>query len=624
MESYPLHVPSFNFGGDAYTPSLLLEFSFGQGGSAYVLPPRLSVSSSCAWSKPVLELNCLSSAEWVAPTERDTDRRATWGTAVGGDLQRGSAWSGVEAKDGVQGVGWDQVAAQAASAASAWGDLPAKDLGAAPGWDQSIQPAEVHVRLVYRPRVPEKDQGLTGRFQRSNEYRPRVVVEQSDQLYAPQQQPLAFVFEGGLYTPRTSGAVFFSFALPAVEAGQIAPVDVGTSLPIRPARQLNLFRSLLWGRATPLDPVPTGIEYPDYEGPITIITPPAEPDILETYMIANSVSVVVLPDRVPLEATNLRIGRDIDSFAWTLSANLFGRTSLNQVRPDASGPKEVEVTINGHVWVFLIERYSGTGQLGKEAYGITGVSRTQLLAAPYAPARSQVNTADINAELAASNELINTGFTLNWDSYTLGPPDWTMPAGAFSYQSQTPMQVIAALAETAGGVVSPALASDELTILPRYREPVWQWSSAVMDRIIPAAIISDWGSEWQPQPEWNGCYVSGTNYGVAVDVRRAGTAGDNPAPDVFTDWMTGTDPARSRGIAEISKGGNQEIVTLNLPLFPAETAPGLVTPAQLCEVRDVDETWRGLCLSTEITAEGVGASRVKQTLRLERHHAEGA
>jgi len=44
----------------------------------------------------------------------------------------------------------------------------------------------------------------------------------------------------------------------------------------------------------------------------------------------------------------------------------------------------------------------------------------------------------------------------------------------------------------------------------------------------------------------------------------------------------------------------------------------------LCEVRDVDETWRGLSLSTEISAEGIGASRVKQTLQLERHHREDA
>lgn len=359
--------------------------------------------------------------------------------------------------------------------------------------------------------------------------------------------------------------------------------------------------------AKPVDaevvPVPTGIEYPDYDGPITVIVPPpAEPDILETYMIANSVSLVVLPDRTPLDAAGLRVSRDIDSFSWALSASLFGRTSLNRVRPDADGPKEVELTINGHVWVFLIERYSGTGKLADERYTLTGVSRTQLLAEPYAPRRSQTNSAPVNASWAVGAELEHTGFDSEW---SIGLPDWTLPATAMSYQDKTPMQVIAQLAETAGGVVRPALASDEITILPRYREPVWQWSSAIMDRIIPAQMVSEWGSEWQPQPEWNSCYVSGTNHGVAVNVRRAGTAGELAAPEVYDDWMTDTQPARSRGIAEISKGGNQEIVTLNLPLFAEQTAPGLIEPAMLCEVRDVDETWRGLCLSTEISAEGL-------------------
>lgn len=549
----------------------------------------------------------------------------SWGRADA--LESGAAlqWAGHEAKDDASVLAWGSSQSRDDAAGLPFGDVPAQDLRVGGCWDQSIQRVDLRIIVAYNPAPARKDAEAAPRYHRVDEHGPRydAALERDRSLYVPGTL-LAFNFGGGRYTPASTPGVFFDFRY-VPPARVIQPVDSSTALQVSSARQLGRFLRLMWGRARALDPVPTGVEYPDYDGPVTVIEPPpAEPDILETYMIANSVSVVVLPDRVPLEATNLRLGLDIDSFAWALSANLFGRTSLNQVRPDAGGPKAVEVAINGHAWVFLIERYSGAGQLGKETFTVTGVSRTQLLAAPYAPARSQVNTAAINAELAASNELLNTGFTLNWDSYTLGPPDWTMPAGAFSYQSQTPMQVIAALAETAGGVVSPAMASDELTILPRYRAPVWQWSSAVMDRIIPAAIVSDWGSEWQPQPDWNGCYVSGTNYGVSVDVRRTGTAGDNPAPDVFTDWMTGTDPARSRGIAEICKGGNQEIVTLNMPLFPAEIAPGLVTPAQLCEVRDVDETWRGLCLGTEITAEGVGASRVKQTLRLERHHAEGA
>ncbi|WP_177412348.1 MULTISPECIES: hypothetical protein [Pseudomonas] len=549
-----------------------------------------------------------------------------WESAEQVSREAALGWSALDAKDDNKQLAWSESDNRDHSAASPYGAVPVKDAGLRGAWDMSIERTDLRIMLTYNPKPARKDADTSPRYQRSDEHGPRydAALERERSLYVPGTGLLAFSFGGQRYAPSTAPNVFFDFRYePAARV--IQPVDSGTTISINKARSVNRFLHLLWGRARALDPVPTGIEYPDYQGPITVIVPPpAEPDILETYMIANSVSVVVLPDRVPLDMTGIRIGRDIDSFAWTLSAQLFGRTSLNQVRPDAAGPKQVEVTINGHVWVFLIERYSGTGKLADERYTLTGASRTQLLAAPYAPARSQVNTAAINAELAASNELINTGFTLEWDTWQLGPPDWTMPAGAFSYQAQTPMQVIAALAETAGGVVSPALADDVLTILPRYRAPVWQWSSAIMDRIIPAAIVSDWGSEWQPLPEWNSCYVSGTNYGVSVDVRRAGTAGDNPAPDVFTDWMTGTDPARSRGTAELCKGGDQEVVTLDLPLFLEATAPGLVTPAQLCEVRDVDETWRGLCLSTEITAEGVGASRVKQTLRLERHHREGA
>ena len=565
-------------------------------------------------------------AAWSGTRAVQVDSVGTWQQATPANKAAAVGWSGHDAKDDATQLAWGAGEAHDLHAAAGFGAVPPKDAGLQGAWDKSIQQVDLRIMLTYDPAPARMDATAAPRYHRSDEHGPRydAALERERSLYVPGTGLLAFSFGGQRYAPSTAPNVFFDFRYePAARV--IQPVDSGTAISINKARSVNRFLHLLWGRARALDPVPTGIEYPDYQGPITVIVPPpAEPDILETYMIANSVSVVVLPDRVPLDMTGIRIGRDIDSFAWTLSAQLFGRTSLNQVRPDAAGPKQVEVTINGHVWVFLIERYSGTGKLADERYTLTGASRTQLLAAPYAPARSQVNTAPINAELAASNELINTGFTLEWDTWQLGPPDWTMPAGAFSYQAQTPMQVLAALAETAGGVVSPALAADVLTILPRYRAPVWQWSSAIMDRIIPAAIVSDWGSEWQPQPEWNSCYVSGTNYGVSVDVRRAGTAGDNPAPDVFTDWMTGTDPARSRGAAELCKGGNQEVVTLNLPLFPEATAPGLVTPAQLCEVRDVEETWRGLCLGTEITAEGVGASRVKQTLRLERHHREGA
>ena len=326
-----------------------------------------------------------------------------------------------------------------------------------------------------------------------------------------------------------------------------------------------------------------------------------------------------------MEGSNLGVGLDIDAYSWSFSADLVGQTSLNLVRPDANGQKSVELDINGWKWVLLIERYSRQQKFPSERYGITGATRSQLLAAPYAPARSAVNAAFITARQAAEDQLQYTGFTLTWDSLNNNPPDWTLPAGALSSQGQTAMQVIARIAEAVGGVVRPSRDSDAVTVLPRYREPVWDWPAAIMDRIIPADIVTSLGGEWSPQPAWNSCYVSGTNYGVAVDVRRAGTAGDNPAPDVYDDLLTDTAANRFRGMCELSKGGNQEIVSKVIPLFPPSDSgnPGLVEPAMLCEVRGDGDTWRGLCLSTEISAEGVGAARVQQTLRFERHTGGG-
>lgn len=567
---------------------------------------------------------CPVAESWRPVSERNLNQAAGWGAGQSQDLHRVSKWSAADAADQLADSRWDAAVSRDSGLEAAFGRVPAKDSAPVSAWDQSIRPADWQVAVTYNPAPTARDASTSPRYQRVDEFGPRfdAALELERSLYVPGRGPLVFNFGGQRYSPSATPAVYFDFRyLPPSKV--IQPVDSGADVAWRPARQVGLPMQLPWGRARPTDPIPTGIEYPDYDGPVTIIVPPpAQPDILETYMIANSVSLVVLPDRTPLDATDIRVSRDIDSFAWTLSANLFGRTSLALVRPSAAGPKEVELTVNGHTWRFIIERYSGTGKLADERYALTGVSQTQLLARPYAPARSWTNTAPVNAQQAAENELLYTDFTLHWDTWNEGPPDWTLPEGAFSYADKTPMEVIAELAEVAGGIVRPALSSRELTVLPRYREPVWQWSSAVMDRIIPTNVVSEWGSEWQPQPEWNGCYVSGTTHGVAMQVRRAGTAGDEPAPDVYHDWITGEQVARARGITEICKGGNQEIVTLHLPLFPEQTAPGLVEPGMLCEVRDVDETWRGLCLATEISAEGIGASRVKQTLQLERHHRE--
>jgi hypothetical protein len=84
------------------------------------------------------------------------------------------------------------------------------------------------------------------------------------------------------------------------------------------------------------------------------------------------------------------------------------------VEPDASGPKEIEVTINNHTWIFIIERDTGAANFAGLRFIVSGVSSTLYMADPYAPKRSKVATNAINIAQAATEELGYTGFTLGW------------------------------------------------------------------------------------------------------------------------------------------------------------------------------------------------------------------
>jgi hypothetical protein len=495
-------------------------------------------------------------------------------------------------------------------------------MGLRGGWGDRLRPLDVRLRLIYNPKPAAKDAFVRGRARRSNEYGPRfdaaAAVEAS--LYVPGNGPLSFSFGGQRYTPPSSPLVFFDFRYEPARP-PIQPTDTGgQALRWQSARRLNQRSWLPWGRARVLDGRLTDLPYVDYPGPVKPLPePPPDPTILDTYMIANTVNLVALPSRTPIEAKNIKIGLDADSFSWSFSADIFTRAALELVQPDAEGAGELELDINGWKWVVLVERYSRKLQFPAEAYTINGATRGQLLAAPYAPLRSALNSAPINAAQAAEAELQFTGFTLDWQA-----TDWTFPAGSLSYQSQTAIQVIARLAETVGAVVLPARDSDHLDIVPRYPVPPWEWNQvdAPIERVIPPAMMTDLGGEWTPQPAWNACYTSGTSVGCSMLVRRAGTAGDNPTPDVFDDWLTDQPANQARGTHELSKGGNIEIVSVTIPLFPFsdDNGVGLILPAHLYRVPEETGPWVGLCLGVDISAEGTGAVWVKQQIKLERHH----
>ncbi|WP_185743862.1 hypothetical protein [Pseudomonas saudiphocaensis] len=584
----------------------------------------LSVTISGAWRRAARADRRAAAAPWDALQSLDRASSARWGIAGPADRRTAAVpWSWVPARDLAMAGEWQPAPPQdRPDDAVSWAWVPAKDLGVYSGWDHSLRHVDIRLRLIYNPRPARKDAAVAAGHRRVNEFGPRynAATALQDSLYIPGSGALVFEFGGRPYFPSTSPSVFFDFryvpATPAIQPTDMRPARVRWDS----ARRLNLSARLPWGRARQVDGALTDMPYVDYPGPVKPLPePPPDPDILDTYMIANTVNLVVLPSRTPIEAKNVRVSLDADSFSWSFSADIFTQAALDLVRPNAEGAKTVELDINGWVWVLLVERYSRQLRFPTEAYSISGATRPQLLAAPYAPLRTNLNIAPINAAQAAEAELLNTGFALSWQA-----TDWTLPAGAFSYQGQTAMQVIAQLAETVGGVVRPARDADALEVVPRYPVPPWEWElvDAPISRIIPPAMMTELGGEWTPQPAWNACYTSGTSHGVSMLVRRAGTAGDNPTPDVFEDWLTDQPANQARGIHELSKGGNIEIVTFTIPLFPFtdDHGVGLVLPAQLCRVPESSGAWVGLCLAVDISAEGTGAARVKQQIKLERHH----
>lgn len=106
---------------------------------------------------------------------------------------------------------------------------------------------------------------------------------------------------------------------------------------------------------------------------------------------------------------------------------------------------------------------------------------------------------------------------------------------------------------------------------------------------------------------------------MSVNVKRAGTNGDNPAPNILEDWLTETQVNTERGRNELAKGCHQSVTTIELPLTDSNTAPGLIEPGMLVKVQDITGDWQGLGLATSIGASGVGA--VLQSVDLERHYS---
>lgn len=348
------------------------------------------------------------------------------------------------------------------------------------------------------------------------------------------------------------------------------------------------------------------------------------------YVLINTLEVVRLPDRTPIHAESLDMSASMGAYGWDLSMSLADADQLSLLQPDVSGPREIEVNVNGYLWTFAVESHSRTRAWDPvqglvHNVSVTARSRTALLAAPYAPARSIVSDADRQAQQLVDDELEFTGFTADY-----GALNWVVPAGAWYYEATTALDAIARIAAASGAVVLSHPSDKALRIVPRYPVSPWAWTTSTPDHVVLDDVVLEDSLSIRSAPLYDAVVVSGEveGKGVLVRVTREGEAGNLYAQQV-TDALINTIPvATERGRNILGDRGEQAQVDLTVPLFPATSTAGphRVLPMELVQVQAAGGDWMGLATGVSISVrrdgDEPGALVVEQALSLERHFSD--
>lgn len=342
-----------------------------------------------------------------------------------------------------------------------------------------------------------------------------------------------------------------------------------------------------------------------------------------TYVVINTVSLVRLPDRTPIEVTRISLGASRGTWGWTFDIELADPQQLALLKPSAAGPRLFEVALNGYVWTGIIESFQKQREFSGGGVRLSGRSRTALLAAPYAPARVKATTEDRSMAQLVAEELADTGFTSEYDTV-----DWNVPAGAWFYDASTPLDAISALAEASGGVVQSDPAAPAMRVRAAYPVSPWDWRTTPPDHVLQEDVVLTESLQMRSAPLYDAVVVTGelAGKGVTCKVRRSGEEGRLYAQQVSSPLITVPAAGAERGRNILCDRGERAAVDLTVPLFAQPLKPGevgLVLPLDLVEVVGADGTWHGQCesLRIEVSADDQ-AVVIEQTATLERHYTD--
>lgn len=363
----------------------------------------------------------------------------------------------------------------------------------------------------------------------------------------------------------------------------------------------------------------------DSGGQLGQLDPPPAP-MEAPYHVMNSIQCFAIAgdERIAIAPDNIKISQLIEGYVWEMTGELHGRTSVNYLRPDATGPRHIELQMNGHTWLLAVKSYRKSTALANETYSFTAQSRSMLLDGDQSDKVTVALPNAIGAWQLVEQLLQPLGFTIDRPAVAewVQTPEWTLAAQSASWVSVTPMAILGDIAAACGAVVTPHMTEDKITITPRYRVSPGKWASApasAWSHLIPEGMSPSENSERQFTTPLERVLIAGTTHGVITDVVRQGSAGAVSAPDVSDVLAQDALANAERGRNILAESGQIEIVTLEMPLLPPGQSPSLIVPGELVKVlrEDGSET-RGLVLGNTITPNGVSA--IWQSVSLEVHH----
>lgn len=318
--------------------------------------------------------------------------------------------------------------------------------------------------------------------------------------------------------------------------------------------------------------------------------------VRRTYVVINSITLHRVDTGAELHAHTFSMSLDYKSWAWNWSASLHHDAGEHLGRESNGDPAELEVVINGVPFrLRLGSKKADNRFLPQRRWAVQGSGKAGILGDSKAPILSFGNTVERTAQQLMADVLTVNGVSIGWD-VDWGLTDWLVPAGAWAMQGNR-MQALNDIAGAAGGYVQAHNTDAVLRVLHRYPVAPWEWAGVTPDFEIPADVAEVADVEYLDKPDYNRVFVGGMGTGVFGPMKRAGTAGELLAPAVNHALITHLDAWRQRARAELSDTGQQEEVTLRMPVLP-ET--GIIVPGKFVRYVGPDKTVAGIVRSTAV------------------------